>query len=136
MRVLLAQGKRIAFHRARGAELAFSGGCFAPSIVHMRPTAPVSAGTPTPTLMLSLTLAPAEQATMPWPPNPSILPLVAERSPYEVRLHVYQARDLPARDDNGALDPFVTASICGVKLASKAAKERTATLKRTRHPLW
>ena len=37
-------------------------------------------------------------------------------SPYEVRLHLFQARDLPPMDDNGLLDPYVVAVLGGQRL--------------------
>eukprot|EP01138_Halocafeteria_seosinensis_P001972 gb/GECG01002020.1/.p1 GENE.gb/GECG01002020.1/~~gb/GECG01002020.1/.p1 ORF type:complete len:1966 (+),score=293.18 gb/GECG01002020.1/:1-5898(+) len=38
---------------------------------------------------------------------------------YQIRLHCYQGRDLPAVDSNGSIDPFVRASICGITQETK-----------------
>ncbi|CAM9300468.1 unnamed protein product, partial [Phaeothamnion confervicola] len=35
------------------------------------------------------------------------LQLLRRKVPYQIRVHVYQARDLPAADDNGLMDPFL-----------------------------
>lgn len=48
---------------------------------------------------------------------------------YEVRLHVYQGRELPAADDNGSLDPFVRADFMG-------ETQKTSKLKRSTNPVW
>ncbi|CAE7652847.1 Dysf, partial [Symbiodinium microadriaticum] len=51
------------------------------------------------------------------------------RSPYQVRCHLYQGRDLPAADSNGLLDPFLKINLLG------QVKESTHK-KKTRFPLY
>ena len=51
------------------------------------------------------------------------------RSPYQVRCHLYQGRDLPAADSNGLLDPFLKVNLLG------EVKESTQK-KKTRYPLY
>ena len=139
-----AKGTRVAFHRAPGNELVAHAGCFVPSVVILRPTKPYDPTVPLPSVVLSLTLelqagmaaAAAAAPSMPWPPPPNVLPLHVPRRAYEVRLHVYQARDLPARDDSGSLDPFVTASLCGIELRAQDGKTRTAVQTQTAFPLY
>lgn len=42
------------------------------------------------------------------------------QKPYELRVHVFQGRNLPPADDNGALDPFLKISVAGdTRLTSK-----------------
>jgi hypothetical protein len=54
----------------------------------------------------------------------------AERlAPYEVRVHVYQGRNLIATDSNGSTDPWVKVQVAG-------ATGRTRALQRTTCPLW
>ena len=38
---------------------------------------------------------------------------------YQLRLHCYQASDLPAVNENGSIDPFIKASLCGVETETK-----------------
>ena len=51
------------------------------------------------------------------------------RSSYQVRCHLYQAKDLPALDDNGLLDPFMKINFLGEKKTSQK-------IKKTRFPLY
>ena len=50
-------------------------------------------------------------------------------APYAVRVHVYQARELPATDANGSTDPWARVQVGGYTA-------RTPTLKQTTCPLW
>jgi len=56
--------------------------------------------------------------------------------PYEVRLHLYQGRDLPPLDANGLLDPYVVALVGGRRLTSKAGRKRSAVEAETLNPTW
>ena len=49
--------------------------------------------------------------------------------PYELRVHVYQARNLPATDATGSLDPFVVVSCMGEKRQSSRKNQ-------TCNPTW
>lgn len=51
------------------------------------------------------------------------------RSSYQVRCHLYQAKDLPAVDDNGLLDPYMKVNFLGEKKTSEK-------IKKTRFPLY
>lgn len=44
-------------------------------------------------------------------------------SPYQVRVHLYQGRDLPAADSNGLCDPYVSVRFMGIKEKSKKKKK-------------
>jgi len=48
-------------------------------------------------------------------------------SPYQVRVHMYQARDLPAADANGLCDPYV-------KVVLNGQVQKTKTVKKNRYP--
>jgi hypothetical protein len=52
-----------------------------------------------------------------------------KRSPYQVRCHIYQAKDLPAADSNGLLDPLLHINLLGTTIKSYEKKK-------TRYPLW
>eukprot|EP00602_Paraphysomonas_sp_CaronLab_P003319 CAMPEP_0185019240 /NCGR_PEP_ID=MMETSP1103-20130426/1865_1 /TAXON_ID=36769 /ORGANISM="Paraphysomonas bandaiensis, Strain Caron Lab Isolate" /LENGTH=1852 /DNA_ID=CAMNT_0027549443 /DNA_START=18 /DNA_END=5573 /DNA_ORIENTATION=+ len=51
------------------------------------------------------------------------------RSPYQVRCHIYQGKDLPAADSNGLLDPFLKVNLLGQIQESDKKKK-------TRYPLY
>jgi hypothetical protein len=51
------------------------------------------------------------------------------RSSYQVRVHLYQAKDLPAVDDNGLLDPYMKINFLG-------DKKKSNLIKKTRFPLY
>ena len=51
------------------------------------------------------------------------------RSSYQVRCHLYQAKNLPAVDDNGLLDPYMKVSFLGETKKSKK-------IKKTKFPLY
>ena len=60
-------------------------------------------------------------------------------TPYEVRLHLFQGRKLPARDANGVLDAYVLASLGGAKLRSATARGkplRSEVQRETSNPQW
>lgn len=48
------------------------------------------------------------------------LEMLKDRSPHVLRVHVYQARNLPSIDANGMLDPYVKIRFAGVKKKTKA----------------
>lgn len=55
----------------------------------------------------------------------------------QVRLHLFQGRQLPAADANGVLDAFVVASIGGVRLQGGQSRDSTAGTARNRSSsLW
>ena len=39
----------------------------------------------------------------------------ATKRPYQMRMHIYQGRNLPAADDNGQLDPYLIMRFGGKK---------------------
>jgi len=47
----------------------------------------------------------------------------------QMKVYVYQARDLSPKDDNGLSDPYVSVQYCGVKI-------RTKTVKKNCNPQW
>lgn len=59
------------------------------------------------------------------------------KTPFAVRVHVYQGADLPAADDNGLLDPYLKVKYKDVKqkesskLAAPLLAQNTYTLRRT-----
>ena len=56
-------------------------------------------------------------------------PPTLKLAPFEVRVHLLQGRELPARDDNGLLDPYVM-----MTLGDQA--ESSSVLYETRDPIW
>ena len=71
-------------------------------------------------------LAPLDTSTM------DLVRCVREKvslQPFEVRVHLFQARGLPARDSNGVLDAYVVAKLCGSEALSTFQTETT-------HPQW
>jgi hypothetical protein len=56
--------------------------------------------------------------------------LVNKRTPYQVRVHVYQGRRLPPADSNGLLDPYLV-----VRCMAEKPKE-TSRKKKTRDPVY
>ncbi|KAH7825291.1 putative myoferlin-like protein [Monocercomonoides exilis] len=50
-------------------------------------------------------------------------------NPYQVRAHIYQARELPAADDTGTSDPFVMITFGGKSV-------KTRFIPRTLYPIW
>ncbi|KAJ1449086.1 hypothetical protein M885DRAFT_622839 [Pelagophyceae sp. CCMP2097] len=52
-----------------------------------------------------------------------------DQAPFQLRVYVYQARRLPASDDNGLIDAYVKVRFCG-------SKKRTATRSMTTAPQW
>lgn len=78
-------------------------------------------------ILLRLALGSADEAaSAPWRTERADL---ADKEPVQVRVHVYQGRDLPAADDNGSIDPFLN-----VVLGDQ--RKRTAKLRRTIAPQW
>ena len=71
-----------------------------------------------------------------WQP-PTMLPLRSELKAYELRVHVFQARNLPAKNADGLLDPYVKVSVAGTSAIGMTDGEPRTTLKhRTHDPLW
>lgn len=67
-----------------------------------------------------------------WPPPPDAeecLPSRTKLTAYELRLHIFQGRDLPAADDDGVLDAFIVAKLCGCQVESTVQQDTT-------HPQW
>lgn len=77
-----------------------------------------------------------------WWPSLSQMPPRGELTAYELRVHCYMARDLPAQDENGALDPFLVCSFSGMeamgspRLGEKQVPAQTQTLHATAFPSW
>ena len=47
-----------------------------------------------------------------------------EKVPYELRVHCFRGKDMPAADSDGSADPFVEVSFCGV-VAQTSIREKT-----------
>ena len=63
------------------------------------------------------------------------------RGRYEVRVHCFLGKDFPALDNNGALDPYMTANFAGARAVRagairKAEKHKTSTINETAFPDW
>lgn len=71
-----------------------------------------------------------EEMAMETPWSRSDLEAVNKRVPYQLRVHVYQGRRLPAADSNGLLDPFLIVRCMGEKPKQSSKK------KKTRDPLY
>ncbi|KOO24435.1 c2 domain containing protein [Chrysochromulina tobinii] len=84
-----------------------------------------------------------------WLPTLEEMPARQPLTAYELRVHAYMARDLPARDENGALDPYLVASLAGIearavpighsgteRAASAPLRSQTQTLPATAFPSW
>ena len=84
-----------------------------------------------------------------WLPSLEEMPARQPLTAYELRVHAYMARDLPARDENGALDPYLVASLAGMearavpighsgteRAASAPLRNQTQTLPATAFPSW
>lgn len=56
------------------------------------------------------------------------LEMLRDRSPHVLRVHVYQARNLPSIDADGMLDPYVKIRFAGLKKKTKAQRMTTAPL--------
>ena len=68
----------------------------------------------------------------PWPPRldaEDALPVRGKLTAYELRLHLFAARDLPATDDNGVVDAYVAVKINGASVESTVQHDTT-------HPQW
>ena len=84
-------------------------------------------------VLLQLGLGLSEDAVDPdlnmnWQEAP-LLKKAETLKPYCLRVYVYQARNLPASDENGLLDPYVKVRFCG-------KKEKTKSQAMTTAPLW
>ena len=130
-------GKRTHFRRFRSHELAAESRrpTAAPAWITLSPVdpKPVTRGEPLPSLFCRVRLA-TEQEARGWSaiPVPPSSPLRA----WELRLHLFQARDLPASDPDGVLDAFAVVSI-GTQLATGVkGKLRSDIAADTAHPQW
>ena len=114
--------RRMAFARLPVSELLEAPHQFAPSWLRLQPITPQTAGrSPShthamPSLLMHVKLGVVDGAVgseliSPWPPVelPSSLPF----SPYEVRVHLFQGRNIPPADDDGLVDPYVTVEVAG-----------------------
>lgn len=81
-------------------------------------------------VLLKLGLGLSEDAICPefaW--NEQVLLKAATlKKPFAVRVYVYQARHLPASDENGLLDPYVKVRFCGSKQKTKKHEMTTSPL--------
>ena len=104
-------------------------------------------GKPLPSLLISVAFGVSQrrgsftptEPPPPWPPPESEMPRRSLLTPYEVRLHLFQGRKLPARDANGVLDAYVLASLGGAKLRSATARSkplRSEVQRETSNPQW
>mmetsp|Transcript_15392 Transcript_15392/g.31719 ORF Transcript_15392/g.31719 Transcript_15392/m.31719 type:complete len:1960 (+) Transcript_15392:197-6076(+) len=69
-----------------------------------------------------------------------------EKTPYQLRCHIYQARSLPASDANGLMDPYFAINFNGMNYNSRSAKTikngradhklPSLVKKKTCDPLW
>ena len=59
----------------------------------------------------------------------SILFRLKQRTPYEVRVHLYQGKDFPATDDNGLSDPYIKLNLMG-------EVQQSSVKRKTRFPLF
>ncbi|KOO32312.1 c2 domain containing protein [Chrysochromulina tobinii] len=132
--------ERTHFARFRFEELVARGLGFAPLWVRMRSTSPmpIRPGEPPPAVLISMGLgcepAISNKNAFPWPPVP--LPMRTTLEAYELRVHLYQARGLPARSDDGLLDPYVVVSLAGTKAKNRKGYERSTIVTSTKDPLW
>ena len=134
---------RLAFVRLRAQELLDAPRAFKPRWLTLQPTAPQqwAQGQPPPSLLIHLSLLrlDAEDVGRPspnWPP--AEMPRQLIYSPYEVRLHLYQGKDMPPMDDNGLLDPYVVAVVNGQRLSlpTKRGSKRSSVESETVNPQW
>ena len=131
------QGKRTHFRRISAREIASASGHAADapawltlSFVEARPA---TRGEPLPSLFCRVRLATeAEAAGWPAIPVPPSSPLRA----WELRLHLFQARDLPASDPDGVLDAFAVVSIGSQLAVGVKGKLRSEIAADTAHPQW
>ena len=65
-------------------------------------------------------------AENPWETD---LEALSDLTPYQLRVHVYQGRSLPAADDNGSIDPFV-------KVLFNGTEQETSIKTMTTSPSW
>ena len=92
-----------------------------------------------PSLLLSVSLgqkAAAAEAPFPWPRMPPLIPTRTMLRAYEVRLHLFMGKNLPAKDDNGVLDPYATATLAGAFALGSGGKPRSRKEVATAHPQW
>jgi len=148
------KGKRIAFQRFPGKELMGRSLSLSPLWQTMKPTAPFTAtpGKPLPSLLMSIALCKkadseeiARRATFAdrapavlWPPPVTVMPKRSILQAYEVRLHLFQGKNLPAKDSNGVLDAYVVATLGGQRLlpTGKSKFQHSSIQRETTYPLW
>ena len=133
-------GERTHFISFKCEDLIAHGLSFSPTWHQLMPTRPVpiKPGVPPPAVLISIGLGCEPMSTnktvFPWPPMP--MPMRTSLAAYELRAHLYQARDLPARTDDGLLDPYVIISLAGQRATNARGKLSSETARETRDPLW
>jgi len=68
-------------------------------------------------ILLKLGFGLSEDAMDPafsWP-EAELMKKVEDRMPFCLRVYIYQAKHLPASDENGLLDPYIKVRFCGKK---------------------
>jgi hypothetical protein len=81
-------------------------------------------------VLLQLGFGLSEDAVDPefcWPED-ILLKKSEELVPFCLRVHVFQAKNLPASDDNGLLDPYIKVRFCGRKETTRTHSMTTAPL--------
>ena len=143
-----AKGKRRAFARYEPDELLERGLAFMPAWRVLKPTAATEGDKPMPSLLLSVALGLAEgeqemrssggtTAPVPRPPwPPPEMPPRTELTGYELRVHLFLGRKLPALDSDGVLDAYIVCSLGGVKARGRSGGERSAVQPDTVFPAW
>ena len=85
---------------------------------------------------------PARLAPLPdlWPATDPSWPKRDKLRPYEIRFHAYMARDLPAKDDDGAIDPYLCVKFAGKRFRGEKGnagdKFRSHVVWDSMHPQW
>jgi len=81
-------------------------------------------------ILLKLGFGLSEDAMDPafsWP-EVELMKKVEERTPFCLRVYIYQAKDLPASDENGLLDPYIKVRFCGKKEKTRVHSTTTSPL--------
>ena len=122
---------KLAFIRVPAAKLLASGkDIFTPTWQPLHRTEPhdPEVGKPLPALLLSASLTRADEpgGSAAWEPTREEVPRTAPTQAYEIRVHCFQGRNLPSRDADGSLDPYIVASLCDVCAKGQGGKTRTA----------
>ena len=158
-----AKGKRVAFARYEPGELLDRGLAFMPAWRVLKPTAATDGEAAMPSLLLSMALGLAEgeeeprssadaaaaaaaaAAAVPRPPWPppktaadgaAFMPPRTALTGYELRVHLFLGRKLPALDSDGVLDAYVVCSLGGVKARGRSGDFQSAVQPDTVFPAW